>query len=43
VIPGVDAAAHVITIYLHRSVARLAAEAAERAGIAPPPPAARVM
>lgn len=32
-----------ITIYLHRSVTRLAAEAAARAGIAPPPPEAKVV
>ena len=31
-----------ITIYLYRSVARLAAEAAAKAGIAPPPPQAKV-
>jgi hypothetical protein len=32
-----------ITIYLHRTVTRLAAEAAARAGIAPPPPQAKVV
>ena len=32
-----------ITIYLHRSVVRLAAEAAARAGISPPPPQAKVV
>jgi hypothetical protein len=32
-----------ITIYLHRSVVRLSEEAKARAGIAPPPPAARVL
>jgi hypothetical protein len=32
-----------ITVYLYRSVARLAAEAAARAGIAPPPPTAKVV
>jgi hypothetical protein len=31
-----------ITIYLYRSVGRLAAEAAAKAGIAPPPPQAKV-
>lgn len=31
-----------ITIYLYRSVTRLAAEAAAKAGIAPPPPQAKV-
>lgn len=32
-----------ITIYLHRSVTRLAAEAASRAGIPPAPPPAKVV
>ena len=32
-----------ITVYLYRSVTRLAAEAAAKAGIAPPPPPAKVM
>ena len=32
-----------ITVYLHRSVARLAAEAATKAGIAPPPPQAKIV
>jgi hypothetical protein len=32
-----------ITIYLHRSVVRLSAEASARAGISPPPPAAKVI
>jgi len=32
-----------ITIYLYRSVARLAAEAAAKAGIAPPPPQAKIV
>lgn len=32
-----------ITIYLHRSVTRLAAEAATRAGIPPSPPTAKVV
>lgn len=32
-----------ITIYLHRSVSRLSAEAAQRAGIAAPPPEAKVI
>jgi len=32
-----------ITIYLHRSVVRLAAEAAAREGIPPPPPTARAL
>lgn len=31
-----------ITVYLYRSVGRLAAEAAAKAGIAPPPPQAKV-
>ena len=33
----------VITVYLYRSVTRLAAEAAARAGIPPKPPAAKVV
>ncbi len=33
----------IITIYLHRSVTRLAAAAAAQAGIAPPPPEAKVV
>lgn len=33
----------VITIYLHRSVSRLAQEAAAREGIPPPPPTAKVI
>ena len=33
----------VITIYLHRSVVRLAKEAADRAGIPPAPPPAKVV
>jgi hypothetical protein len=32
-----------ITIYLYRSITRLAAEAAAKAGIAPPPPKAKVI
>jgi len=32
-----------ITVYLYRTVARLAAEAATKAGIAPPPPQAKVV
>ena len=32
-----------ITIYLHRSVTRLAAEAAARSGVPPPPPTAKVV
>jgi hypothetical protein len=32
-----------ITIYLYRSVGRLAAEAKARAGIAPPPPQAKIL
>jgi hypothetical protein len=32
-----------ITIYLHRSVTRLAGEAAARAGVARPPPTAKVV